>query len=153
MAGINKVIIIGALGQDPTTHNNVTKISIATSDSWKDKQTGEMQEKTEWHRVVFFNRLAEIAAQYLNKGSKVYIEGSLRTSKYTDKDGVERYNTEIVASKLEMLSSKQDSQSSSATKSSYSVNRSEKSNLGVFGNAEKSSKNDIDLNEFEDLPF
>lgn len=103
MSGINKVILIGVLGQDPVTNNNVTKISIATSDSWRDKQTGELNEKTEWHRIVFFNRLADISSQYLSKGSKVYIEGSLRTSKYTDKTGTDRYSTEIIASKLEML--------------------------------------------------
>lgn len=111
MTGINKVILIGSLGQDPVENNSVTKVSIATSESWKDKNTGELSEKTEWHRVVFFNRLAEVAAQYLKKGSKVYIEGSLRTSKWTDKEGLDRYTTEIIANKLEMLNSKSNSDS------------------------------------------
>lgn len=109
--GINKVIILGNLGNDPETRympngNAVTNLSIATSESWKDKNTGQMQEKTEWHRVVFFNRLAEIAGEYLRKGSKVYIEGSLRTRKWQDQSGNDRYTTEIVASDMQMLDSK-----------------------------------------------
>ena len=106
--GINKVIIVGNLGNDPEVrvtpgNTQIVRISIATSSGWKDKQSGEMQERTEWHRVVFFNRLAEIAAQYLRKGAKVYIEGSLRTSKYNDKNGVEKYTTEIIANEMQML--------------------------------------------------
>ena len=109
--GINKVIIIGNLGNEPEsrqTHTglSVTTISVATSESWKDKQSGEKQERTEWHRIVFYDRLADIAAEYLKKGSKVYIEGSLRTNKWQDKDGSDRYRTEIVASALQMLDSK-----------------------------------------------
>ena len=113
--GINKVILVGNCGQDPETKalpsgSAVTNISVATSESWKDKQTGSTQERTEWHRVVFFNRLAEIAGEYLHKGSKVYIEGSLRTRKWQDKSGADRYTTEIVASEMQMLDSKgQDS--------------------------------------------
>lgn len=107
-SGINKVIILGNLGNDPETRympngNAVTNISIATSESWKDKQTGQNQERTEWHRVVFFNRLAEIAGEYLRKGSKVYIEGSLRTRKWQDQSGNDRYTTEIVATDMQML--------------------------------------------------
>jgi len=100
--------LVGNLGADPEIRYTagggaVCKIKIATSESWKDKQTGEQQERTEWHRVVFFNRLAEIAGEYLRKGRQVYIEGSLRTDKYTDKEGVERYTTDVIASEMQML--------------------------------------------------
>jgi len=106
--GINKVILVGNLGADPETRYTanggaITSIRIATSESWKDKQTGEQQERTEWHRVKFFGRLAEIAGEYLKKGRQVYVEGSLRTDKYTDKDGVERYSTDIIANEMQML--------------------------------------------------
>ncbi|MFN3234712.1 MAG: single-stranded DNA-binding protein [Gammaproteobacteria bacterium] len=109
--GINKVILVGNLGRDPETRYSgdgaaITNFSVATSEGWKDKQTGEMQERTEWHRVVTFRRLAEIAAEYLRKGSKVYVEGRLRTQKWTDKQGNERYTTEIVASEMQMLDSR-----------------------------------------------
>ena len=109
--GINKVILVGNLGADPETRYSaggsaITTIRIATSESWKDKQTGEQQERTEWHRVKFFGRLAEIAGEYLRKGSQVYVEGSLRTDKYTDKDGIERYTTDIVANEMQMLGSR-----------------------------------------------
>jgi len=113
--GINKVIVLGNLGQDPETRympngNAVTNISIATSETWQDKQSGQNQERTEWHRVVFFNRLAEIAGEYLRKGSKVYVEGSLRTNKWQDQSGNDRYTTEIVASEMQMLDSRGDNQ-------------------------------------------
>jgi len=109
--GINKVIIVGNCGQDPETRylpsgGAVTNVSIATSESWKDKNTGEQQERTEWHRIVFFNRLGEIAGEYLKKGSKVYVEGSLRTRKWQGQDGSDRYTTEIVASERQMLDSR-----------------------------------------------
>jgi single-strand DNA-binding protein len=109
--GVNKVILVGNLGSDPETRftNNsspITTISIATSRAWKDKNTGQQQEQTEWHKVVFFNRLAEIAGEYLKKGSKVYVEGSLRTNKWQDKEGVDRYTTEIIANELQMLDSR-----------------------------------------------
>ena len=112
--GINKVIIVGNLGQDPETRSfpdggAITNISIATSESWKDKQTGQQQERTEWHKVVFRNRLAEIAAQYLTKGSKVYIEGSLRTRKWQNQQGVDQYTTEIHAREMQMLDSRAES--------------------------------------------
>src|ERR1041385_3164743 len=108
MASVNKVILVGNLGRDPETRYNpeggaITNISVATTDTWKDKTSGEKQERTEWHRVVFFNRLAEIAGEYLKKGSQVYIEGSLRTRKWQDKQGQERYSTEIVGNELQML--------------------------------------------------
>ena len=110
--GINKVILVGNLGNDPETRfmpngNAVTNISIATSESWKDKQSGQQQERTEWHRVVFFNRLAEIAGEYLKKGSKVYVEGALRTRQW-DKEGQKHYSTEIIASEMQMLDGRND---------------------------------------------
>lgn len=109
--GINKVILIGNLGTDPETRympsgGAVTNVTVATNESWKDKQTGQTQDRTEWHKVVMFNRLAEIAGEYLKKGSKVYIEGSLRTRKWQDKNGQDRWTTEIVASELQMLDSR-----------------------------------------------
>lgn len=106
--GINKVILVGNLGADPETRympsgSAVTNIRVATSESWKDKQTGDQQERTEWHSVAMFNRLAEVAAEYLRKGSQVYIEGKLRTRKWQDKQGNDRYTTEIVANEMQML--------------------------------------------------
>ncbi|MCH7898058.1 MAG: single-stranded DNA-binding protein [Proteobacteria bacterium] len=106
--GVNKVILVGNLGSDPETRympsgDAVTNISVATTESWKDKQTGEQKEKTEWHRVVMFRRLGEIAAEYLRKGSQVYIEGKLRTNKWKDRDGNDRYTTEIIADEMQML--------------------------------------------------
>ena len=110
--GINKVILVGNLGNDPETRfmpngNPVTNISIATSESWKDKQSGQQQERTEWHRIVFFNRLAEIAGEYLKKGSKVYIEGALRTRQW-DNEGQKHYSTEIIANEMQMLDGRND---------------------------------------------
>jgi len=112
MASVNKVIIVGNLGRDPETRympsgDAMTSITVATTDTWKDKATGEKKEQTEWHRISFFGKLAEIAGQYLKKGSQVYIEGSLRTRKYTDKDGVEKYATDIRADTMQMLGSRQ----------------------------------------------
>ena len=109
--GINKVILIGNLGQDPDVKympngGAVANVTVATSESWKDKNTGEMQERTEWHRVVFFRRLAEIAGEYLKKGSKVYIEGKLQTRKWQDQSGNDRYTTEIIANEMQMLDSR-----------------------------------------------
>lgn len=106
--GINKVILVGNLGADPDTRympsgKAVTNIRVATSESWKDRQTGDQQERTEWHTVVLFDKLGEIAAEYLRKGSQVYIEGSLRTRKWQDKEGKDRYSTEIVAREMQML--------------------------------------------------
>jgi single-strand DNA-binding protein len=109
--GVNKVIIVGNLGADPEMRHmpndaSVAKVNVATSENWKDKQSGKTQERTEWHRIVFFNRLAEIASEYLKKGSKVYIEGSLRTNKWQDQNGNERFTTEIIASNMQMLDAK-----------------------------------------------
>ena len=106
--GINKVILIGNLGNDPEVRYTagvaaVSNVSVATSESWKDKETGEQQDRTEWHRIVFFGRLAEIVAEYLKKGSQIYVEGRLQTRKWQDKEGNDRYSTEIVASEMQML--------------------------------------------------
>lgn len=119
MASVNKVILVGNLGADPEQRflqngDAVCNIKIATSESWKDKQTGDKKEATEWHRVVFFRRLAEIAGQYLAKGSSVYVEGSLKTRKWQDKDGSDRYTTEIVGSEMKMLGSKGDGEQQQA---------------------------------------
>ena len=113
MASVNKVILVGNLGRDPEikvfpSGDQVANVTIATTDKWKDKQTGEMREATEWHRVVFNGRLAEIVGQYLRKGSQVYVEGSLRTRKWTDNAGVEKYSTEIRADNMQMLGGRQD---------------------------------------------
>lgn len=112
MASVNKVIVVGNLGRDPEMRtfpsgDQVANVTVATTDRWKDKQSGEMREATEWHRIVFNGRLAEIAGQYLRKGSQVYVEGSLRTRKWTDKDGIEKYTTEIRADQMQMLGGRQ----------------------------------------------
>ena len=109
--GVNKVILIGNLGQDPDVKympngNAVAKVTVATSESWKDKNTGETVNKTEWHRVVFFRRLAEIVGEYLHKGSKIYVEGKLQTHKWQDKNGKDNWTTEIIASEMQMLDSR-----------------------------------------------
>ncbi len=141
--GINKVIIVGNLGADPDSRampsgNAVTNISVATSESWNDRDTGEKQEKTEWHRVVFFNRLAEIAAQYLRKGSQVYIEGKIQTRKWEDKEGNERWTTEIVANQMQMLGDRMSNDMSNDNASS----------------PQSSSDNDFSTDEFDDdIPF
>jgi single-strand DNA-binding protein len=112
MASVNKVILVGNLGRDPETRyapsgDAICNVSIATTDRWRDRASGEMKEQTEWHRVSFFGKLAEIAGQYLKKGSQVYVEGSLRTRKWTDKDGVEKYSTEVRADAMQMLGSRE----------------------------------------------
>ena len=141
--GINKVIIVGNLGADPDSRampsgNAVTNISVATSESWNDRETGEKQEKTEWHRVVFFNRLAEIAAQYLKKGSQVYVEGKLQTRKWEDKEGNERWTTEVVANQMQMLGDRMSNDMSNDNASS----------------SQSTSDNDFSTDEFDDdIPF
>ncbi|CAM4422317.1 MAG: Single-stranded DNA-binding protein [Legionellaceae bacterium] len=127
--GINKVILIGNLGVDPEVRympsgGAAATINLATSETWKDKQTGEAQERTEWHRVVFFNRLAEIVGEYLKKGSKVYVEGSLRTRKWQDKNGQERYTTEILANEMQMLDSRGGASYEASSTSDNSMSRS-----------------------------
>jgi len=121
--GINKVIIVGNLGGDPETRympsgSAVTNLTVATNESWKDKQTGEQRDRTEWHKVAMFNRLAEIAAEYLRKGSQVYIEGKLRTRKWQDKNGQDRWTTEIIADEMQMLGGRGGSGGGSAPMSS-----------------------------------
>lgn len=115
MRGVNKVILVGTLGKDPETKTfpnggSITQFSIATTDVWNDKQTGERKEMTEWHRIVLKNKLGEIAQQYLRKGSKVFVEGSLRTHQWTDQNGQERYTTEINGTSMQMLDSRGDNQ-------------------------------------------
>lgn len=127
MASVNKVILVGNLGKDPETRympngDQVTNVTIATSESWKDKNSGEQKEATEWHRVVFFRRLAEIAGQYLKKGSQVYIEGRLRTRKWQGQDGQDRYTTEIHADEMKMLG-KRDSESEPRSESTPTLNQ------------------------------
>ena len=114
MASVNKVIIVGNLGADPETRytpggDAITNIRVATTDKWKDKASGEMKEATEWHRIAFFGRLAEVAGEYLKKGSQVYVEGQLRTRKWQDKEGQDRYSTEIRADRMQMLGSRSGS--------------------------------------------
>ncbi|GIS26377.1 MAG: single-stranded DNA-binding protein [Gammaproteobacteria bacterium] len=142
--GVNKVILVGNLGQKPEirytqTDSAVANLSLATSESWKDKETGEQREKTEWHRIVYFGKLAEIAEQYLDKGSKVYVEGKLQTRKWQDKEtGADRYTTEIVGNELTMLDSKNSS----------GMNESQ----NFDSNAGQSDQAREDFNE-DDIPF
>ncbi|QRX84538.1 single-stranded DNA-binding protein [Glaciimonas sp. PAMC28666] len=124
MASVNKVIIVGNLGRDPETRympngEAVTNIAVATTESWKDKNSGEKKELTEWHRITFYRKLAEIAGQYLKKGSQIYIEGRLQTRKWQDKEGVERYTTEIIADSMQMLGSRQGQGGSSMDDGGY----------------------------------
>ena len=117
MASVNKVILVGNLGRDPESRygadgSAIVNVSLATTDNWRDKSSGERKESTEWHRLVFFGKLAEIAGQYLKKGSQVYVEGSIKYDKYTGQDGVEKYTTDIVASELQMLGDKREGQPS-----------------------------------------
>jgi single-strand DNA-binding protein len=154
--GINKVILIGNLGVDPEVRHMpngaaVATINIATSDMWKDKQTGEQQERTEWHRVVFFQRLAEIVGEYLKKGSKVYVEGRLQTRKWQDKTtGQDRYTTEIVANELQML----DSRGSQPTEGSFSqqTNHFASSRSNREGKSQEAVPEFAD-NNIDDIPF
>ncbi|MGH8373560.1 MAG: single-stranded DNA-binding protein [Gammaproteobacteria bacterium] len=145
--GVNKVILVGNLGADPETRympsgDAVTNIRIATSESWKDKQTGEQQERTEWHRITFYKRLAEIAAEYLRKGSQVYVEGRLRTRTY-DKEGQTHYSTEIIADSMQMLGSRSGAGGSSRAEETSSAPR-EKSAPSTGGG---------DTNFDDDIPF
>lgn len=139
MKGVNKVIIVGNLGKDPETRytqngNAVTNITVATSESWTDKNTGQKQESTEWHRVVFFKKIAEIAGKYLKKGSKVYIEGSLKTRKWQDKSGQDRYTTEIIANNMQMLDSRQDGATTAATTAATTTATTQQQQTDGFDN-------------------
>lgn len=154
--GVNKVILIGNLGSDPearymTNGNAVVSLSVATSSSWKDKNTGETQERTEWHRVVFFNRLAEIVNQYLRKGAKVYLEGSLRTRKWTDKDNVEKYTTEIIVDEMQMLDSRG---AASADASSEAPYRESTSHAAPAAKSAPATQQHASTTDFDDdIPF
>ena len=154
--GVNKAIIVGNLGRDPEVRyaangNPIASVGVATTDSWRDKQSGERQEKTEWHRVVFFGRLAEIAGEYLRKGSQVYIEGRLQTRKWEDqKTGQERYTTEIVANDMQMLGSRGGSgEMPSADTGDFSSKASAGRSPSPAGNP--GSGGDLDLDD--DIPF
>ncbi len=141
--GVNKVILVGNLGKDPDTRympsgSAVTNFSIATSESWKDKQTGEQKDRTEWHNISMFGRLAEIAAEYLRKGSQVYIEGKLRTRKWQDKQGNDRYTTEVVADEMQMLGGRSGGGAPAASQDS-----------GSSSPSPQSSPDDFD----DDIPF
>lgn len=138
MASVNKVIIVGNVGRDPETRympsgDAVTNISVATSDRYKDKQTGEMKENTEWHRIAFFGKLAEIAGQYLKKGSQVYVEGRLRTRKWTDQSGQEKYSTEIIADSMQMLGARMAGSGDAAEPSSRSKSSDSSANQAPAG--------------------
>jgi single-strand DNA-binding protein len=150
--GVNKVILIGNLGADPEVRympsgGAVANLRIATSEVWKDKQTGENQERTEWHTVAYFNRLAEIAGEYLRKGSKIYVEGSLRTRKWQDKNGQDRYTTEIIGNELQML----DSKGASANVPTSNADSSKSSDAGTpeYQTSSRSNASDLD----DDIPF
>lgn len=157
--GINKVILVGNLGKDPEgkfmpNGNAVTNITIATSESWKDKQTGQQQERTEWHKVVFFNRLAEIASEYLKKGSKVYLEGALRTRKWQAQDGQDRYTTEIVANEMQMLDSRGGSSEYSAPATVNESNTPQQQTNVGSANKDSSIPQNSGSNTFDDdIPF
>lgn len=151
--GVNKVILIGNLGRDPEVRympsgSAVANVALATSEQWKDKQTGEQQERTEWHNVVFFNRLAEIVGEYLKKGSQVYVEGSLRTRKWQDKNGNDRYSTEIVASEMQMLGGRGGGGGSSSG-GNYDYNQESAASRQPASAPAASASEDFD----DDIPF
>lgn len=151
--GVNKVILIGNLGNDPevrytpTNGNAVVNITLATSATWRDKQTGELQERTEWHRIAFFNRLAEIVGEYLHKGSKIYVEGSLRTRKWQDKSGIDRYTTEIIANEMHMLDTR-----ASSHQDSESIKQQQTSSGSQQASSQKASL-DAPVDFDDDIPF
>lgn len=160
--GVNKVILIGNLGADPEVRylpsgGAVTNLSVATSESWKDKTTGQLQTQTEWHRVSMFNRLAEIAGEYLRKGSKVYIEGSLRTRKWQDKNGVDRYSTDIIGSEMQMLDSKGDPRDSApggfddASNGGFQSQQTAYASSGAKSSPAPMSESHADMDD--DIPF
>lgn len=160
--GVNKVILVGNLGNDPEVRylpngGAVANITLATSESWRDKQTGEQKEKTEWHRVVLFGKLAEVAGEYLRKGSQVYIEGALQTRKWTDQAGVEKYTTEVVVNiggTMQMLGGKQDGgqQKQSGNQSGSNQQRHQQSNQQAHRSAPPPN-NEPPMNFDDDIPF
>ncbi len=152
--GINKVILVGNLGQDPQTRampsgKTVVNLRIATTDQWRDKQTGESKENTEWHTVVMFDRLAEIAAEYLRKGSQVYVEGRLRTRKWQDKEGQDRYSTEVVANEMQMLGGRGGGGGGSFERESAPRSGGSSTGGSTSGGAAGGSRDDFD----DDIPF
>jgi single-strand DNA-binding protein len=156
MASVNKVILIGNLGRDPETRYSadgaaITNITLATTDRWKDKASGEMKEQTEWHRVAFFGRLAEIAGEYLRKGRPVYIEGRLRTRKWQDKEGQDRYTTEIVADQMQMLGSREGAGAPAAPGEMDDAPAPAPARSGGGRPAQKPAANIADLDD--DIPF
>jgi len=157
--GVNKVILVGNLGNDPEVRyaNNgaaIANLSIATSESWKDKNTGEQQEKTEWHRVVMFNRLGEIAGEYLRKGSKVYIEGKLQTRKWQDQSGQDKYTTEIVANEMQMLDSRGDNMGQGGGGYQPAPTQQAAPNQSGGGQASSPQSTPAPANDFDDdIPF
>jgi single-strand DNA-binding protein len=164
MASLNKVQIIGNLGRDPETRympsgDAMTSITVATTENWKDKATGEKKEQTEWHRITFFGKLAEIAGQYLKKGSQVYIEGSLRTRKYTDKDGVEKFATDIKADTMQMLGARNGSGSPENQSRDGQPSQSRQATGGGAGGPVQnhprapSPRTMDDMPEDDDIPF
>jgi single-strand DNA-binding protein len=153
--GVNKVILIGNLGNDPEIRytpsgSAVANLSLATSETWRDKQSGELQDRTEWHRLVFFNRLAEIVGEYLRKGSKIYVEGTLRTRKWQDKSGIDRFTTEIIASEMHMLDSR-SAGSNSGVERSQNTKEVPESTVS----AETETDTDLPANDGgdDDIPF
>jgi single-strand DNA-binding protein len=164
MASVNKVIIVGNLGRDPETRympngEAVTNIAVATTESWKDKSSGEKKEITEWHRITFYRKLAEIAGQYLKKGSQVYIEGRLQTRKWTDKENIERYSTEIIADTMQMLGSRQGMGGNAAMDDDYSNSGSapaprQNANAGGAAPRPAPSKPTANFSDMDDdIPF
>ena len=156
--GINKVILVGNLGNDPevratTSGSRVATISIATSESWTDKTTGQKQEKTEWHRVVFFNRLAEIVEQYLKKGSQVYVEGRLQTRKWQDKDGQDKYTTEVVANEMQMLGGRGEGGGGGNFQSTAPMDPPAKNAGSKSAAAAPAAAGGPDINFDDDIPF
>lgn len=158
MASVNKVIIVGNLGRDPESRympngDCVTNCAVATTESWKDKNSGEKKELTEWHRVTFYRKLGEIAGQYLKKGSQIYLEGRLQTRKWTDKDGIEKYTTEIIADSLKMLGPRPDGADNNSSGNAPPVQRNNGAANGNQRTAEQSrpAPNFDDMDD--DIPF
>ncbi|HYD80369.1 MAG TPA: single-stranded DNA-binding protein [Paucimonas sp.] len=156
MASVNKVIIVGNLGRDPETRympngEAVTNIAVATTEKWTDKASGDKKELTEWHRITFYRKLAEIAGQYLRKGSQVYVEGRLQTRKWTDKEGVERYTTEIIADTMQMLGSRQGAASSAPMDDDYGSAPAPRQSAPAQRPAAKPAPNFSDMDD--DIPF
>ena len=155
--GVNKALLIGNLGADPEVRytpngSAVANVTLATSSAWRDKTSGELQERTEWHRIVFFNRLAEIVGEYLHKGSKIYIEGSLRTRKWQDKSGVERYTTEIIANEMQILESRRENSGNQGNRDGNYVRDGNRANTHNHENKTRKDVQNVALEE-DDIPF